>query len=141
MAIGDLFKLVFNASGGTLAKVINLDTTAYSRSLRVNGVQVETVRMIERTTPPPHPDQQNPCSNFYRYCWDLCHQLPLARTPYVTEGDRFDAFLRTISQGGRPLGRDCVLTMMFLRYLCLEFFQDLRYLSLFGDILQSLGHY
>jgi hypothetical protein len=136
----DLFEPIFNASDGIGAKVINLTTAGESGILRVKGVEVDTVRKVERTTPPPDPDQANPCSNFYRYCWDLCHELPLGRTPYRTEGDRFDAFLRTICAGGRPIGWDCLLTIKFLRYFCLEFFQDPRNPSLFGDTLRSLGH-
>jgi hypothetical protein len=140
MTPSDLFEPIFNASDGFGAKVINPTTAAESGILRVKGVEVDTVWKVERTTPPPDPDQANPCSNFYRYCWDLCHELPLERTPYRTEGDRFDAFLRTICVGGRPIGGDCLLTIKFLRYFCLEFFQDPTNPSLFGDILRSLGY-
>jgi hypothetical protein len=140
MTPSDPFKPIFNASDGIGAKVINLATAVQSGILRVNGVEVDTVRKVERTTPPPDPDQANPCSNFYRYCWDLCHELPLERTPYRTEGDRFDAFLRTICAGGRPIGGDCLLTIKFLRYFCLEFFQDPTNPSLFGENLRSLGY-
>lgn len=140
MTPSDLFEPIFNASDGIGAKVINLATARESGILRVKGVEVDTVRKVERTTPPPDPDQANPCSNFYRYYWDLYHELPLERTPYRTEEDRFDAFLRTICAGGRRVGGDCPLTIKFLRYFCLEFFQDPRNPSHFGDILRSLGH-
>src|SRR5438046_5610621 len=108
----------------------------HPRVLRVNGVEVDTVRKIERTTPPPDPDQANPCSNFYRYCWDLCHELPLTRTPYRTESERFDAYLRTICVGGKRVGGDCLLTIEFVRYFCLEFFQNPSNPSAFRQFLR-----
>jgi hypothetical protein len=68
MTPSDLFEPIFNASDGIGTKVIDLTTAAESGVLQVKGVEVDTVRKVERTTPPPDPDQADPCSNFYRYC-------------------------------------------------------------------------
>ena len=130
---------IFSAARGTLAEVINLDNAAAGDHLLVRGLHVDTVFSVEKSTPPPNPDQWNPQSIFYINCWMLHQQFPLQLTPYGSEFDRLDAFWRTITLGGRGYGTNELYSMDSIRYFCHEFFQDPAADTLFGKLLEMRG--
>jgi hypothetical protein len=132
---------LFNAAGGTQPTIVNLTEAASRGLLKLKGLHVDTVYDVEKTTPPPHPDQRNPCSNFYINCWTLYHKFPLALTPYESETERLDAFWRTITVGGRKIGTNDMFTMDFVRWFCLDFFQDPKADGMFGELLRLRGFY
>ena len=89
-----------------LPVVLNLNEAVQRKFLAVKGIHVDTVLYIEETTPPPHPDQRNPASNLFRFCFMLYHEVPLHLTPFETEAHRLDSFWRTITLGGHKAGTD-----------------------------------
>jgi hypothetical protein len=130
---------IFNAAKNTLPEITGLDDAPRSNQLRVRGMQVDSVIAIEKTTPPPHPDQRNPCSNFYIYCWQLSRQNPLESTPYRSETERMDAFWRTLTLGGRKIGSNELYTMDYIRNFCHEFFQGPGVNGGLGEHLSNAG--
>ena len=130
---------IFNAAKDTLPGITSLHEASRSNKLRVRGIQVDSVIAIEEATPPPNPDQRNPCSNFYIYCWQLSRQPSLESTPYRSETDRMDAFWRTLTLGGRKIGTNELYTLAYIRYFCHEFFQRPGVNSRFGDLLSNAG--
>ena len=125
---------IFSAARGTLPEVINLDNAAAGDHLLVRGLHVDTVFLVEKSTPWPNPEQWNPQSNIYINCWKLYQQFLL--TFYSSEFDHLDAFWRIITLGGRGYGRNELYSMDSIRYFCYEFFQNPAADTFFGKLLE-----
>ena len=132
---GDTLKPLFRASSDRAATVENLGVAEITRSLRVRGLEVDRVWGRLSSIMPVASNNLTRESNIFEQLWNFACRVPLAKSPYQTEEDRFTAYLRTITAGGRGRGATYFVTDEYLRHLCLSFFDG----TPFGNSLRAAG--
>ena len=126
---------IFKASGSMVPEIPELFAARSTGVLEVSGLDVDSVIELNRSWPPPHPDQRNPFSNFYAYTWFNVKKKPLEHTVYSDDQSRWDAFCRTLVVGGWIEDAGAFMSSRFLRHAFYQFFND----TAFNQLIRNMG--